>query len=257
MRKVGSTLLAVALVLGMALVFSAGPAAAATCSQVTTLKGQMTASVIATSDQVVTGDIDATGCDIGVFVGSGVSGVTVNATVHDANQYGVFNQGNVTVDQSEISNIGNHSGGVFAPNGGQTGLGVYFAFGSNASGAVTNSVIRAYQKGGVAVNGSGASATVTGNTIVGLSDVPFIAQNGIQFGYGASGVIHDNTIDGNWYTGADWSATGLLLFDVNASGVKTSQNHFMNNQVNLTMVEDNACSSMYGGFYENYGLCVF
>ena len=231
----------------------------ASCSSVTTLKGPMTAAVVATSNSTISGDIDAVGCDIGVYVGDSITGVTVTAEVHDANQYGVFNDGDVTVDGSEIYNIGHHDGsGNFDPNGGQTGLGVYFDYYANsASGSVMNSSIHDYQKGGIAINGENSSAVVNNNTVVGLSSVPFIAQNGIQFGYGAQGQARGNSIDGNWYSGANWTSSGMLLFDINAKDVKVSNNKYINNQSNHVVVENNACPHMYGGFYEIYNLCIF
>lgn len=96
---------------------------------------------------------------------------------------------------------------------------------------------------------------MTDNTVAGVGNVPYIAQNGIQFGYRSQGVARGNTIDGNWYSGANWTSTALLLFDVNANQVKTSNNKFLHNQRNLVLVTTQACPHQYGGFYEDYGLC--
>ena len=258
---------ALGLVLGASgmslLAFSTAHADAETCHTVfTSTKGTLTAAQVGGN---VNGDLDAGGCDIGVYYsGTSPGNVTTGATIHDANQYGVFVDGNagnatVNVNGADIYNIGNHTADAFAPNGDQTGLDVYFD--GNASGSVSGNVsgntIGAYQKGGVVISGSNASAIVNDNSIVGLSNVPFIAQNGIEFGYGATGSASGNTINGNWYTGANWSSTGLLLFDVSANQVKTSNNNFMNNQNNLAVVTAQSCPHQYGGIYETYGLCTY
>ena len=60
-----------------------------------------------------------------------------------------------------------------------------------------------YQKAGIIVNGSGGHVTIQQNYVVGLGPVNFIAQNGIQAGYGADTSILQNFVSGNSYTGAN------------------------------------------------------
>jgi hypothetical protein len=209
------------------------------CTAVSTSKGNLTAAQVGGN---VSGEVDATGCDIGVYFNADNPGKVKDAEIHDSNQYGVYVDGNIAGDtkvdiaNSSIYNIGNHTGGVFDPNGSQTGLGIYYA-GFNSPGTVSGKIsgneISLYQKGGIAVNGSNASANVNGNNIDGLEDVPFIAQNGIQFGYGASGQVRDNTVNGNWYTGANWASTGILVFE--SDNIKVDKNTVENNQVGISM----------------------
>lgn len=210
---------------------------AAGCTSVTTSKGNLTAAQVGGN---VTGEVNATGCDIGAYFNADNPGQVKNASIHDANQYGVFVDGNVASDtkvnvtNSEVYNIGNHSAGVFAPNGNQTGLGIYFAgFNSvgTASGNISGNDVSQYQKGGIAINGENANASVRGNDVTGLANVPFIAQNGIQFGYGATGQAQNNTVDGNWYTGANWASTGILVFE--SDNVNVDKNTVTNNQVGV------------------------
>ena len=69
----------------------------------------LTASVIATTSQTITSPIDATGCDLGIYVGPGVTGVTINnATVTGANDHGIFAQdtSGLTVTNSTVSGNG-------------------------------------------------------------------------------------------------------------------------------------------------------
>jgi hypothetical protein len=204
---------------------------AAGCTTVSTSKGTLTAAQIGGN---VNGDLDATGCDIGVYYNGDNTGTVKGANIHDANQYGVFvdnNAGDVTVDVSDstISNIGHHTGGTFTPNGTQGGVGIYYSAlngSSSVNGKISNNDVNQYQKGGIVVNGTNATADVRNNSITGLSNVPFIAQNGIQFGYGGSGQAMGNTVDGNWYTGANWASTGILVFESdNVNVVKNTLTH--------------------------------
>lgn len=53
----------------------------------------LTAAVVATPHERISGTIDATGCDIGVYVGPGVFGVKITgATITNANDHGIFVQ---------------------------------------------------------------------------------------------------------------------------------------------------------------------
>lgn len=68
-----------------------------------------------------------------------------------------------------------------------------------------------YQKGGIIANGN-VDATITDNVVDGLGPSPFIARNGIQLGFGATGMIKRNQVSNNEYTGAEpFSAAGILL----------------------------------------------
>ena len=213
--------------IGAVLLIASSGAAFADCTSVDTSRGTLTAKHVASKNETVSGDVDATGCEIGVYIPKGVKNVTVSATVHDANQIGVFNNGNAKIDGSEIYNTGHHDGTVFDPNGGQTGIGAYFF---DATGAVSNSNIYDYQKGGIVINGL-SSANVTDNLVTGWGTVPFIAQNGIQFGYGARGNAMRNTVTGNWYTGTDWGSTGILVFET--GGVTVNGNTVQNSQIGI------------------------
>lgn len=186
----------------------------------------------------VTGAVDATGCNIGVYYGPGSTGTIENADIFGANYFGVVNrQGIVTVTNSEIHDIGE------TPfNGAQHGVAVYYATVDTSSpsgqctegttgGTIKGNTIYDYQKGGIVANCSGTNVEVSSNTVTGLDSVPYIAQNGIQFGYGATGTAMGNTVDGNWYTGANWSSTGILIFET--SYVVVQKNILEDNQVGI------------------------
>lgn len=65
----------------------------------------LTAKIVATKDQVIKGTINATGFDIGIYVGPGITGVVIkNAKIFGANDHGILIQDtkDVVVKHSEI-----------------------------------------------------------------------------------------------------------------------------------------------------------
>jgi len=189
------------------------------------------------------GSLDATGCDIGVYFATPGS-VTAGAEIFGARYFGVVNDGtSVTVEGASIHNIGN------VPfDGTQHGVGIYFTNGG--TGTIDGNTVSAYQKGGIVVNGTATTATVTNNTVTGLGPVGFIAGNGIQVSRGAVAEVRGNAISDNFYTGEvgvgpnaggenpegfEFFSTGLLLFQAGA-GTRTSNNQFSGNQHNFANV---------------------
>jgi len=87
-----------------------------------------------------------------------------------------------------------------------------------------NNNVHSYKKNGITVNCPEAYGHIEGNTVQGSGQigVPYYAQNGIQFGYGGTGEAMRNTVEGNWYTGPDWGATGILVFE--SGGVVVQDN---------------------------------
>ncbi len=191
----------------------------------------------------VSGSLNATGCDIGVYFGS-AGHVAAGAQIFGARYFGVVDNGtSVNVQGARIHDIGE------TPfNGTQHGVGIYFTNGG--TGLIDGNSVRAYQKGGIVVNGAGTSATVTNNSVSGLGPVVFIAKNGIQVSRGAAADVRGNSISGNFYTGEvgigpnsggqnpegwEYFSTGLLLFEAGA-GTKTADNQYSGNQHNFANV---------------------
>ncbi len=162
----------------------------------------------------VTGALDATGCNIGVYYDANHTGKVKNANIYGSNYFGVVvngGQGNVKVD---ITNSQIHNIGETPFNGSQHGNAIYY-FGQSTAGTVKGSVNRntvsQYQKGGIIINGEKADVDVHNNTVNGLGPVDFIAQNGIQISRGANGSVHNNTVTGNAYTGTNNASSGGIL----------------------------------------------
>lgn len=167
----------------------------------------LTAAVINPAT-TVRGTVDATGCNIGVYFGPGTTGDVKGAEIFRATYFGVVNNGgNVTVRGANIHDIGE------SPlNGDQHGVGVYFAFNSGASGTITGNHVWRYQKGGIVVTGETCSATISENIVNGQGPVDYIAQNGIEVGLGATGLVMRNTVTGNSYTGTSTVSGGIIVF---------------------------------------------
>jgi hypothetical protein len=138
----------------------------------------------------------------------------------------VNNGAHVDVRNSTISDIGEKPF-----NGTQHGVAIYWAFGSAATGDIRNNYVWNYQKGGIVVNGPSASSHIQQNVVLGLGPVDFIAQNGIQAGYGANTQIEQNIVSGNSYTGANDAASGgiLLVGGDCYGGPPTINTHVQNN----------------------------
>ena len=193
----------------------------------------------------VTGDVDATGCNIGIYYSAGHGRVS-QANVHGSNYYGIVNNGaDVDILDSTVSDIGEKPF-----NGSQHGNDIYFVFGSAAKGDIKRNFVWSYQKGGIIVNGTGGHVTIQQNYVVGLGPVNFIAQNGIQAGYGADTSILQNFVSGNSYTGANLAASGgILLVGGDCYGgaptinTEINQNVLLNNDVGVWLSNlDSSCN---------------
>ena len=193
----------------------------------------MTAALINPSG-TVTGDVDATGCNVGVYYNIG-TGTVDHANVFGSNYFGVLVNGDDNNVSVNISNSNIHNIGQFPFDGTQHGVAIYYrSFGAgSAAGEITGNTVSLYQKGGIAANGN-ATVNVTNNTVTGLGPVGFIAQNGIQLGYDATGIIEGDTVSGNYYSGDSWKSGGVLFYQPLAGTVlHPSRNNLFDNQVNF------------------------
>jgi len=180
----------------------------------------------------VTGTLDATGCDIGVYNPTRVS----NADIHGARYYGIVVNGhNVNTTGSKVHDIGD------SPfDGMQRGRAILYING--ASGTISGNKVYAFQKNGIEVRGVTAdasapsstrtSATIVSNVITGRGHIGDIAQNGIVILGNATSMVKNNAVSHLWYTGPeDTTATGLL--NVDAVKVTVSGNTFVDTQVRV------------------------
>jgi hypothetical protein len=186
----------------------------------------------------VTGELDATGCNIGAYFDTTHPGSVTNATIFGADYFGVVANGvELEVTDSTVRNIGD------VPfSGAQHGNAIVYING--ASGTISGNTVFDYQKNGITVSGKDAlgvgpsnsktSASVLNNVVTGEGPITYIAQNGIQISYGATAAVKGNTVSDNDYTPIGNVACGLLLYE--AAGVKVANNDLLNNEVNLCNV---------------------
>jgi hypothetical protein len=168
--------------------------------------------------------LDATGCNIGIYIDHNMPGGTATIQrwdIYGANYFGILvngDGGSVTVN---ITNSLVHNIGEVPFNGAQHGVGIYiraFFAGNNVTGEITGNTVWAYQKGGIVVNGQGGKISkVNSNRVLGQGHVTYIAQNGIQVGYGAMpypSQVTGNAVSANSYIGTPGdgsSSAGVLV----------------------------------------------
>lgn len=225
------------------LTITATTANAATCTPTGFFRDaiNMTAAQI-NPPGTVSGEVDATGCNIGVYYDTGIARVK-NADIHGANYFGVLVNGDVNDVQVEITKSQIHNIGETPFNGTQHGNAIYLrAFGTGeVTGKIEGNQISLYQKGGIIANGAGTNVKIKNNTVTGLGPVNFIAQNGIQVGFGATGTVTHNSVTGNAYSGANFAASGGILIvggpcyglPEYTSGVKITGNTLVGNDVGV------------------------
>jgi hypothetical protein len=196
----------------------------------------------------VTGVVNATGCDIGVYYDSG-DGKVDGAEIFGALWYGVAVNGDSASVSVDVVDSHIHTIGDTPFNGNQRGVAVYYrAFfsGGTATGRIAGNTIEQYQKGGIVANGPGTDVQVMDNTVTGFGPVSFIAQNGIQVGYGAAASVMKNRVSGHSYTGTSTVSGGIIVVggpgygtcpDGNACaytvGTKIVQNSVVNNDIGI------------------------
>lgn len=188
----------------------------------------------------VTGTLDATGCNIGVYYGPDSTGSVSGADVSGANYFGVLvNRATVDITKSQIHNIGE-----VPLNGAQHGNAVVYING--ATGTISGSTVSKYQKNGITISGKDADnvavaspatdVKVLNNTVTGEGPISYIAQNGIQVSYGATGLVRGNNVSGNYYTPDTNEACGLLFYQAGntvGNNALTKSNKVSDNELPL------------------------
>lgn len=93
-----------------------------------------------------------------------------------------------------------------------------------------------FGKTGIVCNHPGVVGNVHDNVVIGQGPVGagFAAQNGIQFGFGATGTVSNNHIEGFSYTGGSFTASSIL--GVATDGIMTiSDNTIVEGQVGVNL----------------------
>ncbi len=105
--------------------------------------------------------------------------------------------------------------------------------------AISHNVVEDYQKTGIVANGD-VDVTIEHNRISESATQDNLAANSVQVGFGATGEVTKNQIEGNQWKGtSDFAATAILIFD--ADGVNVSNNNVSgNSDIGLYLLVDAA-----------------
>lgn len=160
----------------------------------------------------VNGPVAATGCDIGIYYNHG-TGTVEDANISGALYYGILVNGDTNAVSVDILNSSIHNVGDVPFNGNQRGVAIYYRayLGGKTSGKISGNTVTQYQKAGIVTNGAGTNVIISRNTVTGFGPVDFIAENGIQIGYGASGQVMGNVVTGHSYTGTSTVSGGIIV----------------------------------------------
>jgi len=101
----------------------------------------------------------------------------------------------------------------------QSGQGIYVQSETAGTPAVTilGNSVNNFDKNGITINEAAATGTIKNNVVVGNGPVDYIAQNGIQIGFGATGRVVGNQVSNFVYSPATTGSAGVLLYDIDAS----------------------------------------
>ncbi|MHB8077874.1 MAG: right-handed parallel beta-helix repeat-containing protein [Candidatus Krumholzibacteriia bacterium] len=112
------------------------------------------------------------------------------------------------------------------PGYGQTGVGVYAYNGSPLLAPVLtidNVRVQGYQKSGLALYGYGLHCVLTNVEIDGENLATPAAQNGLEFGLGASALVTGARVTGNLTSVLAWTACGILTYYAGAVELQDCQ----------------------------------
>ncbi len=206
----------------------------------------------------VSGPVDASGCDMGVYYDTG-TGKVDNAQVYGARQFGVFVNGDNGTPSVDVLNSHIYQIGDQPFTGNQHGVAIYYrAYFSTgtATGRVAGNTIELYQKGGIVANGPGTDVQVQDNEVLGQGPVGYIAQNGIQIGYGANASVMKNHVTGHSYTGTSTVSGGIIVVGGAGYGSCPDGNacaYTVGTRIMQNTVEDNDVGIYLSNLNASYG----
>ena len=168
--------------------------------------GLTAADVVSAPGTLAAQTVDATGCDIGIYVAPGVSGVTIGGatgadgvTVSGANDTGIFvdQASNVTIQNDTVQNNG------VAPGTGIASFGGILLAGA-ANSTVDSNTVQNNGGGGIFVNDNGpvnpGAPNAGPNAPVAATD-DVVSNNSITGNYGSCGIVYATHNSGGSITG--------------------------------------------------------
>ena len=158
----------------------------------------------------VTGGLDASGCNVGVYYDSTHTGNVTGADIHGANYYGVVVNGDAGAVTTNVKTSNIHDIGETPLNGTQHGNAIYYLGTGTATGVISGNTITNYQKGGITVNGK-VTATITNNHVIGRDQSPTSPRTGFRSATARRRPGPVAPVTGNAYTGANHASSGGIL----------------------------------------------
>jgi hypothetical protein len=146
-----------------------------------------------------------------------------------------YRAGSGAIDGTHVTNIFH----PLAP-GCQAVLGIFVQSGNGGPGlnsnvAILNNMVDVYGKNGITANEPGTFVTVTNNFVMGRGPTGLgdAAQNGVQIGFGARGLVTGNIISDHNYLPPDVVACGLLFAQAGGGLGRTRSNTFVANEQDI------------------------
>jgi hypothetical protein len=144
------------------------------------------------------------------------SGNNLNAGCSDARLIGIiFQNASGTLNSVVARNQAQNAANFGCQN--SAGLGIFVQSAGPSTPAnvtIRNSSVYGFQKNGITANETGTTVRIRQNSVVGGGPVA-IAQNAIQIGFGATGIVENNTVGDTVYNGnpAAGTGSGILIND--------------------------------------------
>jgi Right handed beta helix region len=115
---------------------------------------------------------------------------------------------------------------------------------------VADSVVQNFAKNGITGSETGTKLTIERTSIIGIGLTTMVAQNGVEFGFGATGSITDSTVADFAYSDVlASSAVGILL--VGSPGVTVKNNVVANTETGVYTFSEGADGSASGATITN------
>jgi hypothetical protein len=125
-----------------------------------------------------------------------------------------------------------------------TGIFVQSGGGSVSNVEINDCTVHDYQKNGITADETGTQAFIRHNVVTGLGPTTGAAQNGIQIGFGAEGMIERNLVTDNVFSpcnnAATCTAVATNILVTQSDGVEISRNRAGISQVAIFVAGNNA-----------------
>lgn len=189
-------------------------------------------TAVVVNEDVVDQEIDVGDCDVGAYFDEDgtVDGAVITQADDDpgpSEQHGVRVDGaDVRVTDSEVDVTEDYVHQFVA-----------VGYRDGATGLIADNTITGFHRTGILLDGSGTSAEVRGNEVIGVGPKSAgWAENGIQISRGATGTVKDNAVRDHWWDLNNFVSSGILVFD--AADVTVQRNSLSGNDAAIALQGD-------------------